>query len=74
MRRIVQFRLYKGEKYYIGECLDLPIVTQGRSIDETVRNIKEALALHLEGENLADFDIAPDYSVLVHFEIEPAYA
>jgi len=74
MKRIIQFKIYKGENYYIGECVDLPIVTQGKTLDEVVANIKEALSLHLEGEDLSDLDLAPDPSVLVNFELEMAYA
>jgi predicted RNase H-like HicB family nuclease len=74
MRRIIQFKIYKGENYYIGECIDLPIATQGKTLDEVAANIKEALSLHLEGEDLSDLDLASDPSVLVNFELEMAYA
>lgn len=75
MRKIIQFHVYKGEKYYIAECINLPIVTQGITLDELVANLKEALGLHLEGENLADYDLAPQPSVLANLEIEsPVYA
>ncbi|HDD04967.1 MAG TPA: type II toxin-antitoxin system HicB family antitoxin [Candidatus Aenigmarchaeota archaeon] len=50
MKKIVQVRIYKGEKYYVAECVDLPVVTQGRTMDEVVQNVKEATSLHLEGE------------------------
>jgi len=73
MRRIVQVRVYKGEKYYVAECLDLPVVTQGRTLDEVVENIREAISLHLEGENLEEWQLLPDFSILISFEI-PAYA
>jgi len=46
-------------------------VTQGKTLDETMTNLQEAVALHLEGENLADFDLAPNPSLLVTFELEP---
>jgi len=74
MKRIIQFKIYKGEKYFIGECVDLPIITQGKTLDEVAANIKEALNLHLEGEDLSDLDLAPHPSVLVNFELEMAYA
>jgi len=74
MKHIIQFKIYKGEKYFVAEGLDLPIVTQGRTIDETVKNIREALSLHLEGEDLSELDIGPNSSVLVNFELEPLYA
>jgi len=52
----------------------LPIVTQGRTLDEVVENIKEALSLHLEGEDLEELGISPDFSVLVNLELEYAKA
>lgn len=47
----------------------MPIVTQSKSLDESAENIREAVDLHLEGEDLADFDIAPNPSVLMNFEL-----
>ena len=58
----------------MGEGLDLPIVTQGKTIDEVANNLREALAVHLEGENLEELGLAPQLSALVNFEIEPTYA
>ncbi|MDI6591746.1 MAG: type II toxin-antitoxin system HicB family antitoxin [Patescibacteria group bacterium] len=74
MKKIIQVKIYKGEKYYVAECIDLPVVTQGKTVDETIENIKEAISLHLEGENLKEWDISPDFSVLINFELEPFYA
>ena len=45
------------------------VVTQGKTLDETMTNLQEAVALHLEGENPADFDLAPNLSVLVTLEL-----
>jgi len=73
MKHIIQFRIYKGERYYIGESTDLPIVTQGETLDEVVANIKEALTLHLEDENLEELDVAPSSSVLVNLELDSLY-
>lgn len=74
MKHIIQFKIYKGENRYVGECVDLPIVTQGDTIDEVTANIKEALDLHLQDEDLVQLDIAPHPSVLVNFELEAMYA
>jgi predicted RNase H-like HicB family nuclease len=51
MKKIIQVRISKGEHQYVAECLELPVVTQGRTLDELTANLKEALALHLEGED-----------------------
>ena len=74
MKRIIQFRIYKGEKYYVAECIDLPIVTQGKTLDEVVENIREAISLHLEDEDLEELGISPDFSVLINMELEYANA
>jgi len=46
----------KGEEYYVAECFDLPVVTQGKTLDEVVENVREAISLHLEGENLEEWE------------------
>lgn len=71
MKNIIQFHIYKGDKYYVAQGIDLPVVTQGKTLDELTANIKEAVELQLEGENLADFDLAPKPSVLLNFELTP---
>ncbi len=72
MKTIIQFKIYQDDGFYVGECIDLPIVTQGETIDETVRNIKEALELYLEDEDLDELEINPNPSTLVSFEL-PQY-
>ena len=49
MKRIIQFHISKGDKYYTAEGSDLPIVTQGKTLDELAENIREAVELHLQG-------------------------
>jgi predicted RNase H-like HicB family nuclease len=56
MKKIIQARIYKGERYYVGEALDIPVVTQGATLDEVSENLKEAIALHLDGEDLAPLE------------------
>jgi predicted RNase H-like HicB family nuclease len=70
MKKIIQVHIHKGEKYYVAECLDLPVVTQAETLDKLADNLKEALALHLEDEDLAEFGFAPDPSILASFELE----
>ena len=54
MRRTIKAFIHKGDKFYVAECLEISVVTQGKTIDETVTNLQEAVTLHLEGENPAD--------------------
>ena len=70
MKRIIQVRITKGESYYVAECLDLPVVTQGKTLDELKANLEEAIALHLEDEDLSEYEIDPRPSVLASFELD----
>ncbi|OHA00623.1 MAG: hypothetical protein A3C11_01830 [Candidatus Sungbacteria bacterium RIFCSPHIGHO2_02_FULL_49_12] len=72
MKKIIQVHISKGDKYFVAECLDVPVVTQARTLDELAANVEEAIALQLEGEDPADFGLAEAPSVLASFEIESA--
>lgn len=64
----------KSESHYVAECVEIPVVTQGKTLDETARNLQEAVELHLEGENLADLGLAPNPTLIVTMELEPLHA
>ena len=70
MKHIIQFHISKGESQYVAQGVELPVVTQGKTLDELTHNIEEAVGLQLEGENLADFGLAPEPSILVNFELD----
>jgi hypothetical protein len=58
----------RGERWFVAECWELPVVTQGRTLDETVSNLRDALALHLEGEDLAALGVARSPRLVVTYE------
>ena len=70
MQRLIQAHVKKGETHYVAECANLSVVTQGKTLDETIANLREAVSLHLEGENLEDFGLVPDPTLLVTLEID----
>ena len=72
MQKTVKAYIRKGESQYVAECLGLSVVTQGKTLDETVRNLQEAVSLHLEGEDPGEFGLEPNPSILVMIELEPA--
>jgi predicted RNase H-like HicB family nuclease len=47
------------ESGWVAECGELHAVTQGDSLDEVTANLREAVALALEGEDLAELGLAP---------------
>jgi len=62
------------ESGYVAECMEIPVVTQGATLDEVTRNLQEAVALHLEEEDLATMGLAENPTLLVTMELEPAHA
>ena len=62
------------ESGYLAECVEIAVVTEGASLDEVMRNLREAVALYLEGEDLSDLGLAENPTLLVTMEVEPTYA
>ncbi len=74
LQHTVKALVRKGEQYYVAECMEIAVVTQGETLDSVLANLQEAVALHLEGEDPATFGLAPNPSILVTMELEPARA
>ncbi|MFM6057734.1 MAG: type II toxin-antitoxin system HicB family antitoxin [Microcystis aeruginosa] len=62
------------QKGYVGECVEISIVTQGNTLDEVVNNLKEAVLLHLEGEDPSEFGLVAKPSLQITVELQPEYA
>lgn len=72
MQHTIKAFIRKGEKYYIAECLEIAVVTQGKTLDETINNLKEAVTLHLEGEDLSEYGLVQNPTLLITMEEEPS--
>jgi predicted RNase H-like HicB family nuclease len=59
---------------YVAECLEIPVVTQGHTLDEVTRRLQEAVALHLADEDLSALGLAPNPTVVVTMELSPTHA
>ena len=71
LQRTIKAVIRPGDQSgYVAECFEIPVVTQGRNLDEAVRNLRQAVELHLEGEDLAELGLAASPSILVTFELE----
>ena len=62
------------ERGYVAECIEIAVVTQGATVDETIQNLREAVALHLDGEIASELGFCDRPNLLITMEIEPAYA
>ena len=73
MKHIIHVRIFRGERQYVAECLDLPVVTEAPTLEQLTANIQEAISLHLQGENLEELGLAPSPTILAGMEL-PAFA
>lgn len=44
--------IWKEEDMFVAKCVELGVTTQGRTKEEAVANLKEAIELYLEDEEL----------------------
>ena len=59
----------RDQDWYVAECLELAVVTQGRTLDELVVNLREAITLHLEGEDVANIGVVAEPRVSLTYEV-----
>ena len=64
----------RGDKQYVCECVEIAVVTQGKTLDEVRQNLEEAVALYLEDEDISTLGISDHPALSVTFEWEPEYA
>ena len=58
----------ESEGWYVAECLEVAVVTQGRSLDEMMANLRSALALHLSDDERARADLPQAPRLVVNYE------
>src|SRR2546421_398069 len=57
-RETIHVVVQRGETAYVAECLELAVVTQGKKLDEGVGKVRQAIALHIEDEDMAMLGLA----------------
>ena len=58
MQNIIKAEIYFDGEYYCAKTLDIDVFTQGKTYDEAIKNLREAVALHIEDETDA-FETIP---------------
>jgi predicted RNase H-like HicB family nuclease len=51
----LKYIVYKEDKYYVSQCLNVDVASFGNNIDEAIENLKEAVELYLEDETNAPY-------------------
>ena len=48
----LKYIIYREGDYYVSQCLNIEVASFGANIDEALSNLKEAVELYLEDEQL----------------------
>ena len=67
-RTAIHSVVFESEGQYVAYFLEVGVVTQGRSLDETLAHIRQALALYLDGEDMARLGLSPSPRLVLSFE------
>jgi predicted RNase H-like HicB family nuclease len=54
--------------WYFAECAEVAVVTQGRTLDELLGHLGEAVSLHLEGEEADRLGVSPAPRLVLTYE------
>ncbi len=74
MKKILKAEIYNDGEYYCGRCLDFDVFTQGKTLDEVVNNLKEAIQLYLEDDRDALVDFIQDPSLFTMMDLGAIHA
>lgn len=49
--REIDYVIWKEDEYYVSRCINVEVSSFGRTIEEAIQNLKEAVELYFDGED-----------------------
>lgn len=65
LKSTVTARISRSEGYFVASFVEIAAVTQAKTFDQLVENLREVVRLHLDDENPADFGLATPTSIVM---------
>ena len=59
----------KGEKQYVALCPELDVVSQGHTIEQALKNLKEAVELYIEEMGIPE-EVKREDTLIARFEVQ----
>ncbi len=59
----------RGEKQFVALCPELDVVSQGRTVEESLKNLKEAVELYIEEMGVPEGSSSKD-TIIASFEVK----
>lgn len=67
-RRTIHAVILESEGAFVAECIEVGVVTEAESLDELLRNLRDAVGLFLENEDPATLGLARNPRLAISFE------
>ncbi len=71
MRYSIKAFIRRIEGFYEAECIEVDAVARGRSLDETVENLRAEVWRCLDGADLCSLGLDPDTTLFITLEDVP---
>jgi predicted RNase H-like HicB family nuclease len=69
MKKMIKAEIYHDGEFYCAKCLDFDVFTQGKSMDEMIVNLKEAVQLHFQDDPESLGEFAPNPSLFTMMDL-----
>ncbi len=69
MKNFIKAEIHYDGEFYCGMCLDFDVFSQGKTLDELVYNLKEAIQLHLADEKDESAEFIPSPSLITMMDL-----
>ena len=75
LKSAVTAHISRSEGYFVASFVEIAAITQARTFDELIENLREVVQLHLDDEDPADFGLATaNPGIVMVYELESANA
>lgn len=61
----------RGDRQYVALCPEVDVVSQGHTVEESLKNLKEAVELYIEEMGLPE-DIGSEGILVTHLQVKDA--
>ena len=58
----------KGDKQFVALCPELDVVSQGYTVEDALKNLKEAVEVYIEEMGMPE-NTKPEDTIIAHFEV-----
>jgi predicted RNase H-like HicB family nuclease len=69
MNKMIKADIYFDGEYYCARCIDFDIFTQGKTLDDLTKNLKEAIKLHIEDDKEALANYVPNPTLFTMMDL-----